>query len=627
MSAASEVHVSEVDVITGENSRDVVVDSLIDIVVEQSDISIKDSKAQVDKTQEINEPSGETIENSNNTSNSPPSLDHPPIDTNILFVNSDSVADTIGVMNDIATKKSENYEKPAEFSNNASPSPSGLDNPIYGILGEVVSSANPDSVNTIIEKTNDIAKEKSVASVDKSKEMGDPEYNQKTLECSYEENTLPSRFDNPIYGILGENISATDFDTSVNIGGETSGIAVTNVQAPLAETKETNDCPVNYDKLLKHDNDASTLPMNCDRAIETVQHANIFPTSSDSAVSIPMETNNLSISNLEAPVNHTIGMNDSPGKVEKLLDQFDGACSLSPSSDISLQTVQESGVSSANPVTGFEAFASGRNLPESSTDVVDVSDNSKGPTLRKKVQFSTGDETVEISSQLETSVSLGDHAFTQMQGDLDRQRLLGERPLADPLADIMLKQMQHKERYERLLRRAKTEDLTEVSGIGCLYQSGVDRHGRPVVIFVGKWFPFTKINLDKALLYLIQLLDPIVKGDYVIAYFHTLTTSNNYPGLHWLREVYNVLPYKYKKNLKQFYIIHPTFWTKMMTWWFTTFMAPAIKQKVHNLPGVEYLYEVMSPDQLEIPAYITEYDMTINGLRYYQPEQTAQPST
>jgi hypothetical protein len=41
-------------------------------------------------------------------------------------------------------------------------------------------------------------------------------------------------------------------------------------------------------------------------------------------------------------------------------------------------------------------------------------------------------------------------------------------------------------------------------------------------------------------------------------------------------------------------------------------MAPAIKQKVHSLPGVEYLYSVMSPDQLEIPAYITEYDMTVS---------------
>ncbi|KAH0817770.1 hypothetical protein GEV33_005022 [Tenebrio molitor] len=229
------------------------------------------------------------------------------------------------------------------------------------------------------------------------------------------------------------------------------------------------------------------------------------------------------------------------------------------------------------------------------------------------------EESIDLSSQLETSINVGEHAFSQMQGDLDQQRLLGERPFNDPLADIMVKEIQHQERYERLLRRAKTEDLTEVSGIGCLYQSGVDRLGRPVVVFIGKWFPFNKINLDKALLYLITLLDPIVKGDYVIAYFHTLTSSSNYPSFSWLREVYNVLPYKYKKNLKAFYIVHPTFWTKMMTWWFTTFMAPAIKQKVHSLPGVEYLYAVMSPDQLEIPAFITEHDMTINGLRYFQP--------
>lgn len=62
--------------------------------------------------------------------------------------------------------------------------------------------------------------------------------------------------------------------------------------------------------------------------------------------------------------------------------------------------------------------------------------------------------------------------------------------------------------------------------------------------------------------------------------------------------------YRYKKNLKAFYIVHPTFWTKMMTWWFTTFMAPAIKHKVHSLPGVEHLYSVICKDQLEIPAYI-----------------------
>ncbi|BES88076.1 Ganglioside induced differentiation associated protein [Nesidiocoris tenuis] len=222
---------------------------------------------------------------------------------------------------------------------------------------------------------------------------------------------------------------------------------------------------------------------------------------------------------------------------------------------------------------------------------------------------------IDLSSHFDT---MTDTSFTHMQEDLDQQRLLGERPVPSIYPDIS-KEIHNQERYERLLRRAKIEDLTSVSGIGCLYQSGVDRFGRPVIVFVGKWFKFKEIDLDKALLYLIYLLDPLVKKDYVIAYFHTNTSNANYPSFNWLKEVYNILPYKYKKNLKAFYIVHPTFWTKMMTWWFLTFMAPAIKQKVQSLPGIEYLYSVIHPSQLEIPAFITEHDMTINGLRYYNP--------
>ncbi|XP_040158353.1 protein GDAP2 homolog isoform X3 [Anopheles arabiensis] len=243
-----------------------------------------------------------------------------------------------------------------------------------------------------------------------------------------------------------------------------------------------------------------------------------------------------------------------------------------------------------------------------------------------------------INLSLAAQLSGAAHSFTQMQGDLDRQRLLGDRPrmVYESVLDDGLEGIEHQEsspllvdcEYERLLRRAKTEDLSEVSGIGCLYQSGVDRLGRPVVVFCGKWFPAHNIDLEKALLYLIYLLDPIVKGDYVIAYFHTLTSSNNYPSLQWLKDVYSILPYKYKKNLKAFYIVHPTFWTKMMTWWFTTFMAPAIKTKVHSLPGVEHLYSAIAKDQLEIPAYITEYDMATNGIHYFQPiTNTSSPAS
>ena len=33
--------------------------------------------------------------------------------------------------------------------------------------------------------------------------------------------------------------------------------------------------------------------------------------------------------------------------------------------------------------------------------------------------------------------------------------------------------------------------------------------------------------------------------------------------------------------------------------------------QVFSIVGTEYLHETINPDQLEIPAYITEHDMTV----------------
>ena len=52
-------------------------------------------------------------------------------------------------------------------------------------------------------------------------------------------------------------------------------------------------------------------------------------------------------------------------------------------------------------------------------------------------------------------------------------------------------------RYERLLKRAKTEDLSEISSLRCIYHTGRDRFGRPVIVFVGKNFSAATIDLEK----------------------------------------------------------------------------------------------------------------------------------
>lgn len=54
-------------------------------------------------------------------------------------------------------------------------------------------------------------------------------------------------------------------------------------------------------------------------------------------------------------------------------------------------------------------------------------------------------------------------------------------------------------RYERLLKKAKSEDLTDIAALHCLYRAGVDRIGRPVLIFVGKNFPAVSADPQKVL--------------------------------------------------------------------------------------------------------------------------------
>ncbi|XP_050394787.1 protein GDAP2 homolog [Patella vulgata] len=229
------------------------------------------------------------------------------------------------------------------------------------------------------------------------------------------------------------------------------------------------------------------------------------------------------------------------------------------------------------------------------------------------------EETIDLNSQFCTSTALdvGHHPFASMEEDPDKTKkgtIYGKNN-----ADV--RRIESQRRYERLLKRAKTDDLTDIAGTRFLYRAGSDRFNRPVVVFVGKNFPATSINLEKALLYLIRVMDPIADSDFIVVYYHTLTTNQNYIPMAYLKMAYNVLDYKYRKHLRSFYIVHPTWWTKVATWFFTTFTASDIKDKLHIIKGVQYLYSSITPDQLDVPTFVLDYDTRLNGPRYAIPSE------
>ncbi|EDO30294.1 predicted protein [Nematostella vectensis] len=228
------------------------------------------------------------------------------------------------------------------------------------------------------------------------------------------------------------------------------------------------------------------------------------------------------------------------------------------------------------------------------------------------------EEAEEAEGHLDmTELHVGKHAFAVMAGDHDQ--MTKQRAHR---SDDGMKVVEQQRVYQRWLRRARTENFADFSRQKILYQSGVDFLGRPVVVFVARHFTAQNTDLGKAVAYFISVLDRIVNRDYVVVYFHTHSTEENQPPMSFLKELYHIVDNKYRRNLKAFYIVHPTVWARIVTWFFTTFTASSVKEKVHFLSGVQYLYDWINPDQLDIPAYVLEYDMKENGTNYHTPAST-----
>ncbi|CAG2104648.1 unnamed protein product [Medioppia subpectinata] len=220
--------------------------------------------------------------------------------------------------------------------------------------------------------------------------------------------------------------------------------------------------------------------------------------------------------------------------------------------------------------------------------------------------LSTIEESVDLSSGLDTSVAVGKTTFAKMHGDLDKRRKRQPNPIKD--GDPMTQEIQRGHKYERLLRKAKAEDFSDYINARCLYISGEDSMGRPIVVMIGKRFTASTMCNERTVMFLIRLLDSVVVKEYIVIYFHSLTQKENLPPISFVQNIYNLLGYEYKKNLKCFYVIHPSIWCRVICWWFTTFNAAILKRKLFCVGGVEFLKNVIPLQELQVPSFVMDYD-------------------
>lgn len=227
------------------------------------------------------------------------------------------------------------------------------------------------------------------------------------------------------------------------------------------------------------------------------------------------------------------------------------------------------------------------------------------------------EQTIDLSSGLDSSVVVGKTSFARMQPDVDRRWSLDvkKQQVVQTKSDPVTNELQRRTKYSRIVRLAKQQDFSDMECMRFLYTAGEDRLGRTIVVVMGHKLPFSTTDPKRILNYAIKLLDPIVMHKkFIVIYFHTLTGSRNSPGISFARQALQILdPHTYT-NLQAMYVVHPTFWCRLVTWWFMTFSeTAAVKEKIFFLSGLEYLKSLVQLEQLQIPPHIHSYDARLNA--------------
>jgi O-acetyl-ADP-ribose deacetylase (regulator of RNase III) len=239
--------------------------------------------------------------------------------------------------------------------------------------------------------------------------------------------------------------------------------------------------------------------------------------------------------------------------------------------------------------------------------------------------FPGSEEDEETDATFDTSqlrdVDSPPSVLSVMQGDHDEEK---RRTLANK-SDEELEKERAELLYTRYLRRAREEDLSDIAQRNIFYRSGVDQMGRPLFVLVGMHLPKTEDDLERVLAYIVRILSPAAAKDFVVVYFHTNMAQEQMPDLGWLRKLHDVFNYKFAKYMRVCYIVHHTFWLKLMSVILSPFISSQITDKFRYFSGLADLLEVIDLQQLNIPNAVFQYDTRENGSVWNKPKSTDKP--
>ncbi|KAJ7621909.1 Rho GTPase activation protein [Mycena polygramma] len=141
-----------------------------------------------------------------------------------------------------------------------------------------------------------------------------------------------------------------------------------------------------------------------------------------------------------------------------------------------------------------------------------------------------------------------------------------------------------------------------------IFQAGVDFETRPMVVLNASALPDPKeVNYDLLLSRILGYLNLYVESDYAVVFF--AAGGKHTPGWNWVWKAYRSLSRKYRKNLKRLYIVHSSFFSKMLFSLAGAIISPKFFRKLTYIPTLSELACHIPLTQIDVPPAVYQENL------------------
>nr|XP_046273619.1 BCL2/adenovirus E1B 19 kDa protein-interacting protein 2-like isoform X2 [Scatophagus argus] len=157
------------------------------------------------------------------------------------------------------------------------------------------------------------------------------------------------------------------------------------------------------------------------------------------------------------------------------------------------------------------------------------------------------------------------------------------------------------------------EPFLRVLSHGGYYGDGLN----DIIVFSSCYLPQNSSEnyqyvMDNLFRYVVGTLELMVAENYVIVYLCAGGQTDKLPGISWLKECYTTIDRRLRKNLKGFYVVHPTWYIKALITIIKPFISSKFSRKLQFVNSLQDLSHFIPTEHVQIPDCVKQYDQSLS---------------